>query len=367
MNDPIVREWSESIQDAGRRSDKISLQGSGSHVRILGPPQAPVLSTRAYRGIIRHDPEELYVRVRAGTPVSELMAVLKEHQQMLSFEPPIWSSEGTVGGMIATGIAGPRRMASGPVRDSLLGVKVLDGRGRILEFGGSVIKNVAGYDASRIYAGSLGQLGLILEVVLRVQPCPDLSLTLTGHASIGDFMRVLAEVRRRPWPVDASAFLGEDAGQVWFRLQGSPTAVQSARSQLVSMLDLEPMAAEGAEVLWLNMATKSLQGLPDFEDPHQTLWRLSVPPQTPEFRGTGPSLIEWHGGLRWLWGVGWEQVALLSSQSGGWGSRFGWCPDASHCWPSTHGDPVVENLARRIKLTLDPDEVFLLHGEGIQA
>ena len=193
----------------------LCLRGSGSKdfygnaVHCGNVPQGEVpdtLDTRGHRGILAYEPTELVITVRCGTPLAEVEAALTEKNQYLPFEPPRFSAASTVGGMVAAGLSGPRRVSAGSVRDYVLGVKLLDGQARELNFGGQVMKNVAGYDVSRLIAGSLGTLGLILEVSLKVLPRPAAESTLRLEMSQAEALRKLNEWGGQPLPIVASAW-----------------------------------------------------------------------------------------------------------------------------------------------------------------
>lgn len=358
MRESALRQIIAKVQDHRQQKSRISIRGSGSHDGLLGPPPCDVLDTQAYQGVVCYDPDELYIKVLSGTCLSDLVQILGERNQMLSFEPPCYTPSATVGGMVATGLAGPRRMVSGPLRDSLLGIRVLDGLARILNLGGTVIKNVAGYDVSRIYAGSMGALGVILEVTLRVYPRPRHSVTLKGEILERDFLSLMGELRQSALALDASAYLGGAEGTFWLRLQGSPGAVELGCHQLRSRLNLVPLDPDEARIFWEQISLKSHPLLPKIGGDDGPLWRLSLPPHAPSLQHAGITLIEWRGGLRWLWGLEEAQAHSLAHASGGWASRFGWSPDASSCWPRENPDPVKARLIRGIEQRMDPEGIF---------
>ena len=170
--DSVIKEWTRRICDAAETGRKFSIRGGGSKAFYGGVEEGETLDVSVVKGIVAYEPTELVVTVRAGTPLAELEAALAEKGQWLAFEPPHFGPTATVGGMLAAGLSGPRRQAAGAVRDFVLGVKILNGKGELLSFGGQVMKNVAGYDVPRLMAGSLGTLGIVLEVSLKVLPLP---------------------------------------------------------------------------------------------------------------------------------------------------------------------------------------------------
>jgi len=193
------------------------------------------LDITAYRGVVDYQPSELVVTVRAGTPLAELEALLADEGQMLAFEPPHYGPGATVGGCVAAGLAGPRRVAAGGVRDFVLGTKLLDANGRLLSFGGEVMKNVAGYDVSRLLAGSLGIFGAIMEVSLKVAPRPLAELTLCTRVSEAQALDSFGQWRSRPLPISATAWVpeaGSRLGCLWVRVSGAEPAIQAARQAI---------------------------------------------------------------------------------------------------------------------------------------
>ncbi len=272
----------------------LCIRGAGSKDFYGNPPQGEVLDTRGYSGIVAYEPTELYVTAKCGTPLAEIEAALAEQGQFLAFEPPRFSPDSTVGGnqggatvggAVAAGLSGPRRVSAGALRDFVLGVKLLDGAARELTFGGQVMKNVAGYDVSRVIAGSLGTLGLITEVSLKVLPTPVADATLCFEMAQAAALDKLNRWAGQPLPVVASAWA---SGVLTIRLAGARAAVVAAK-QKVGAGD----TADGA--LWNALRNQTV----DFFRT-ETLWRLSVPPTAPELKLPGEQLIEWGGALRWL-------------------------------------------------------------------
>lgn len=261
------------------------------------------LDVKGHAGIVSYAPTELVVTARCGTPLAELEAVLAEQGQMLPFEPPHFVSplppgEGlgvrerrlpscaTVGGMVAAGLSGPRRPWGGAVRDAVLGVKLLTGKGEILGFGGQVMKNVAGYDVSRLMAGGLGSLGVILEVSMKVLPRPVKEVTLVQEADAQTALERLTAWQGKAWPLSACLHDGE---RLWMRLSGTHAGVNAARAVL-----------GGEEVADLSIWTQARDQTLPFFVMDKPLWRLSVPPATPVMDLPGIWLTEWGGAQRWL-------------------------------------------------------------------
>ena len=257
--------------------------GTGDTIAAL-----EVLDCRANLGVISYEPTELVITARCGTPLAELQATLAAERQYLPFEPPHFGAQATVGGAVAAGLSGPRRMAAGALRDYMLGATLLTAGGDVLRFGGQVMKNVAGYDVSRLLAGSLGVLGVIAEVSLKVLPLPAAEQTLQFAFSEAQAIRHCNQWGGQPLPI--SATLWHD-GHLWVRLSGATAAVSAAATRLGG----ERLPLAQADSLWLAVRE---QTHPFFCDAG-VLWRLSLPSATPPLELSGPQLIEWGGALRW--------------------------------------------------------------------
>ncbi len=290
--DSALQHITERVRAAAAAGTPLRIRGGGSKDFYGQTLQGDLLDTRPLAGIVSYEPSELVVTVRAGTPLAELEAVLAEKGQYLPFEPPHFASGGaaaTVGGMVAAGLNGPARASVGAVRDYVLGVQMLNGRAELLTFGGQVMKNVAGYDVSRLMAGSLGTLGLLVEVSLKVLPKAVAESTLVFEL---DEAQALAQLNRwggQPLPINASCW---HEGALMVRLRGAQAAVAAAHKTMGGAV----MDAQAAQ-LWNALRE---QTAPFFQlAPGESLVRLSVPDTTPPL-DLGPTLIEWGGAQRWL-------------------------------------------------------------------
>jgi len=298
--DPALSQIAERIRAAAADATPLRIRGGGTKDFHGETPQGDILSTAALTGITSYEPSELVVTVRGGTPLAELEAVLAEKGQCLPFEPPHFGPGTTVGGMVAAGLSGPARASVGAVRDYVLGATLVNGRGEVLSFGGQVMKNVAGYDVSRVLAGSLGTLGVIAEVSLKVLPVAPAEATLEFACSQADALRLLNEWGGRPLPLNASCWFEHGgAGILQLRLRGAVAAVEAACAHLGGERRDNAVAAAD----WQSLRD---QRLPWFAaddtdtDTDAALWRLSVPQTAPVLAidGNAP-LVEWHGGQRW--------------------------------------------------------------------
>ncbi len=246
-----------------------------------------LLSLAEHPGIISYEPTELVIKARSGTPLKILQQVLAENRQMLAFEPPAYHEKTTLGGTLAGNFSGPRRAYSGAARDYVLGTTVLNGKAEILSFGGEVIKNVAGYDISRLMPGALGTLGVILEASLKVVPMPEAEITLMQQTSIDAALLKLHQWSQLPLPISASCFYQD---KLYIRLSGTEKAIDNAQQSI------------GGEIL--KQAHNFWQSITEQTHPFfhstQALWRISLASNTPALPLEGDYLYEWGGALRWL-------------------------------------------------------------------
>ncbi len=278
----------------------LRIRGGGSKDFYGQSLQGEVLDLREFTGVISYEPSELVVTARAGTPLAELEALLAAQGQCLPFEPPHFGGQATVGGMLASGLSGPARASVGAVRDYVLGLKLLNGKGEHLTFGGQVMKNVAGYDVSRLMAGAMGTLGLVTEISLKVLPVAPLEATLHFECSQQQALDWLNRWGAQPLPLNASCWVEDQGvGKLYLRLRGAQAAVEAACKTLGEKFGGKK--SPDAEVAADWQACRDQQ-LPWFQQrgEAQDLWRLSVPQTAPVLDLPDSPLIEWHGGQRWV-------------------------------------------------------------------
>lgn len=294
--DSIVRGLQDRIRAAAADRRPLRIRGGGSKDFFGDGLQGEVLDMAPLRGIVAYEPSELVVTAHAGTPLAELEAVLAQQGQFLAFEPPHFGAAATVGGMVSAGWSGPARAAAGAARDYVLGVDMLNGHAERLRFGGQVMKNVAGYDVSRLLCGAWGTLGVVLEVSLKVLPQPVAEACLVFAMDQAQALRQLNAWSGRPLPLNASCWWPEEgaAGSLVVRLRGAQAAVQEACVAMGGVRDDQALDwSQVREQTWPAFACT----------PAQCLWRLSVPDTAgvlalPE--GAELALVEWHGALRWV-------------------------------------------------------------------
>jgi len=337
----LIETFADRIRDAAARGAPLCLRGGGSKDFYGNAPRGEPLDTRAYAGIVSYEPTELVVTARCGTSLSDLEKILQEKNQFLPFEPPHFG-EATLGGCVAAGLSGPRRPSAGALRDFLLGVRIIDGRGRVLSFGGQVMKNVAGYDVSRVLAGSLGTLGLIAEASLKLLPVPAVEATLRLAADEAQALDLMNAWAAQPLSVSASAWHG---GELTVRLSGAAAAVRAAAQKIGGE------AADGA--FW---AVLREQKHPFFAGA-EPLWRLAVPSAAAPLSLSGRQLIDWGGAQRWLKTTApAASVREAAAHAGGHATLFRSAGERGAAF--TPLDPVLLRLHRDLKKAFDPAGIF---------
>ena len=371
----------DAVRDAAAGGRTLRLRGAGTKDFWGAGLQGEVLDTRGYAGLISYEPSELVVTVRCGMPLAELKELLAAQGQCLPFEPPHFGPGATVGGMVAAGLAGPARASVGAVRDYVLGLRMVNGRGEDLFFGGQVMKNVAGYDVSRLMAGSWGTLGLITEVCLKVLPVVPAEVTLNA-AGLGQ-AQALALLHRwggQPLPLNASAWVHDRSSapaqdHLFVRLRGARAAVESAVQRMSA-----DAQAQGAQVQRMDpvqaaqdWCASAEQKLPFFQAPADDLclWRLSLPQTAPVLDLGFETYIEWQGAQRWLWAPAQAAQALreAAQQVGGHATLFR--PSQRHpeldraVGVSTPLDAVQQRIQRQLQAQMDPQGVFATNRMGV--
>ncbi len=356
----------EAIRAAHGGHTPLRIRGAGSKDFYGAMLAGEVLDVSGHRGIVAYEPSELYITARCGTPLAEIEAALAEKGQMLACEPPRFASaEGvgaTVGGCVAAGLSGPRRQQAGAVRDFVLGVQLIDGTGQVLNFGGQVMKNVAGYDVSRLVAGSLGTLGVIAEVTLKVLPRPFAERTLALAMSADEALARLNQWGGQPLPISASFW---HDGQLLLRLSGAPAAVEAAAKKLGGMAAAQPIPAVDAEKVWNSIREQTHPAFAGDE-----LWRLALPTTAPLAGLDGLRAIEWGGGLRWYGGESGairDAVRGVAAGLGGHAMLYR-APESVRCLEGAFTDlsPALLALHRRLKKSFDPRGILnpgRLYGE----
>lgn len=331
----------EQVNQARARGTALQIRGGASKAWLGRPQQGEVLDTRSHCGIVNHDPSELVITARAGTPLRDIIVALDDAGQMLPCEPPHGDDGATLGGLVAAGLSGPRRPWAGSVRDFVLGTRVITGLGKHLRFGGEVMKNVAGYDLSRLMAGSFGCLGLISEVSLKVLPKPRCQAHVALALDSGQALQQLAHWRQQALPISAACHDGE---QLRLRLEGGEGSVLAFRERLGG----EDFAAGW----WQDLNHRRLAF---FHDP-RPLWRLSLPDDSPLLDLPGAQLLDWAGAQRWLKSdASPEQIRTSASRLGGHATCYSpGCTDS----PFQPLPPLLLRYHQQLKQRLDPQGIF---------
>lgn len=342
----LLQQFRQQILAASATGSAICIQGGASKSWYGESVAGDILDTRTYSGVIQYEPTDLYITARAGTPLQEIENLLAQHGQMLAFEPPHFGETATLGGTVAAGLSGPRRATHGALRDYVLGVSMMNGKGEFLRFGGQVMKNVAGYDVSRLMAGSMGSLGLLLDITLKVMPRPACETSLAFAMSEQDALHVLNIWAGQALPISASCY---HAGRLLIRLSGSESALRLAKQKLGGQ-ELEQIHSHWAK-------------LRDHEhhffmpEDGLALLRLSLPSTAPALKIRSKSLIEWGGSQRWLWTH--ESIHSLREQvqaMGGHLTQFRYADPAQPIFTPLSA-PLLR-IHQHLKKTFDPASIF---------
>ena len=337
----------DRVLAAGADRSPLQIRGGGTKDFYGNTPTGSLLDTRALNGIVAYEPHELVITALAGTPLAEIERTLNEHGQMLAFEPPHFGESATIGGCVAAGLAGPRRSSAGytygSLRDFLLGARLLDGHGNVLAFGGTVIKNVAGYDVARILAGSLGILGVIVDVSLKVLPRPKSEATLRFEMDEATALRQLNAWGGEPLAISASAW---SDGVLSVRLSGARAAVRSACARLGG-------EAIEADSFWRDVREHTAA----FFDGDAPLWRLSLPSTAEPVGIDAPQLIEWGGALRWVrTNLPAQEIRRLAHSLGGHATLFRGGDRTQGVFSPL--SPALAGIHQRLKAQFDPRRIF---------
>ena len=341
----IYKGYEEQVVAARQLQQCLVIRGGNTKYFYGRKTEGDILDTGNCSGIISYEPTELVITAYAGTPISKIANILHRHNQMLAFEPPYFGEAASIGGMVACGLSGPRRPYTGSARDFVLGIKCLTGKGEILSFGGQVMKNVAGYDVSRLMTGALGTLGLILEVSIKVLPEPEHEISLARKADFHTALKLMNTWAGQPLPLSAACF---EKNILHVRLSGKQAAVDTAVAKM-GKVDIDEDVN-----YWYRLREHNLDF---FQADGKTLWRLSVPSMTPAIELSGNWLIDWGGAQRWLkTDEPADRIRNLAQQAGGHATLFrrqGNEEDVFHPLPEK-----LQQIHIRLKQAFDPDRIF---------
>ena len=343
MSADSAQALTDAVKHALDSNTTLCIQGGNTKSFYGRDPVGEPLSTTNHHGIVNYEPSELVITARSGTLLADVESTLAEQKQMLAFEPPSFGRQATLGGTIACGLSGPRRPYNGAARDFVLGVRIINGRGEVLKFGGQVMKNVAGYDVSRLMVGALGTLGVLLDISLKVLPTPMLESTVVfeiDHTQALDLQNTWAA---KPLPVSATCHAG---GLLHVRLSGSEKGVLAAQRQLGGE------QVQVGDQFWLDLK----EHRHEFFKQAGTLWRISVPPATPALDIHGDCLVEWNGGLRWLRSdIPYQKIRTTVDTVGGHATLFRGNDRGNVFHPLQQ---TVLTLHKNLKTAFDPAGIF---------
>jgi glycolate oxidase FAD binding subunit len=344
MQDAIVH-WQQHIKAAAAKGEKLVIKGSGSKLFLAPAHEGVTLDTRAHSGIVEYDPKELVIVVKCGTRVADVEKTMADAAQMLAFEPPHFGEGATIGGMVATGVSGPRRAYAGAVRDFVLGAKVIDGKGDHLSFGGKVMKNVAGFDVSRLLVGSFGSLGVITEVAFKCLPLPKAQATRVFDMDTAKAIEAMNRWYAEADPITATTWVD---GKLYVRFAGAEPAVRLV------------VGKRGGEAL-----ANDVEWWREWREQRHAFFANAKELHRVSCKSTAPALddmataIEWGGALRWVHAD--EAIAAkLRYQAG----RAGGYASVWRNGASTYASAVqslsepLKDIHAKLKASFDPYNVF---------
>ncbi|MCY3802855.1 MAG: glycolate oxidase subunit GlcE [Gammaproteobacteria bacterium] len=331
------------IRDAARHKTALQLLGGNTKAFYGRSIQATPLCLADYSGVVEYEPSELYITARCGTPLTAIEQIIGEENQMLPFEPPHFGTTATLGGAIAAGLAGPGRVSSGTVRDSMLGAEIINGKGEYLCFGGKVMKNVAGYDVSRLMCGALGTLGVLMSVTLRLLPKPQCEQTVVIAEAPVDAIHKMNAWALTPMPITATF---HDGKSLYVRLTGSSSTIEKCQDEIGGE------RIEQSELFWIRVREQTHEAFAS----DAPLWRIQVPPSTDPLDITGPCAMEWNGALRWhATHTDASTIREVTRQAGGQACQFRG-PAIEHVF-----NPLPSALLKihqRLKHAFDPEGIL---------
>ena len=348
----------EQITDAARENAALSILGGSSKSFYGNPVLGETVTTTIHNGIVEYEPSELTVTVRGGTSLAELTQELSSHGQMLACEPPGFSDDATIGGAIAAGLSGPARPYRSSIADIVLGCRIITGEGQILEYGGKVMKNVAGYDISRLMTGSLGCLGLILEITLRVIPAPERELTFSFSVESLESAVFVNELRKKGLPVSAASSID---GTLYVRFSGGADEISGLEKTLLKSFGFVEQNVQADNTLWVEIKNHSHAFFNLESESHKNLWRLSVAPGknvSAFYPNDSARLTEWGGAILWFKSAAEPEIIhRMASQSDAQATLFRSCVNES-MRRFAPVSPALQQWYTSLKSAFDPQGIF---------
>jgi glycolate oxidase FAD binding subunit len=341
----MIENWQSQIKASAAKGEKLVIKGSGSKSFLSPVREGATLDTRAHSGIVEYDPKELVIVVKCGTRIADIEKSMAEAGQMLAFEPPHFGEGATVGGMVATGISGPRRAYAGAVRDFVLGAKVIDGKGDHLSFGGKVMKNVAGFDVSRLLCGSYGTLGLVTEVAFKCLPLPKAQSTRLFEMDATQAIEAMNRWYAEADPITATTWVD---GKLYVRFAGAEPAVKLA------------VEKRGGEAL-----ANDVDWWRDWREQHHAFFTSAKELHRVSCKSTAAPIeevvtaIEWGGALRWVHAdeASAAKLRYQASRAGGYASVWRGGASTHANAAQTLSDP-LKDIHAKLKASFDPYNVF---------
>jgi len=341
----ITNSLLEQVTNAAKQKTPLLTSGGNSKAFYGNRVKGEVISTAEHTGIIEYQPSELVVTVRSGTLLSELEAELKTNNQMLAFEPPQHSDNSTIGGIVACGLSGPRRVACGAARDFVLGTTIINGRAEKLRFGGQVMKNVAGYDASRLMVGAQGTLGVLLDISLKVLPVNESEVSLKIKTEASETGKKTQQWLRQGLPISASCFLKDT---LYIRLSSTHSAVKQSLEVIKRDFSYEEIDSD----FWRQIKNQSH----DFFSKTDSLWRCSHQETTKLYENADDQLLEWNGALRWIHSD--KNLHAIAEQHGGHAQRYPLTGSNKQSDIFQPLSPALLKIHQRLKQAFDPDNIL---------
>ncbi|MCU7938810.1 MAG: glycolate oxidase subunit GlcE [gamma proteobacterium symbiont of Bathyaustriella thionipta] len=339
----------KQVSSAFKQSTPLKIIAGGSKAFIGREAQGEPLNVSEHKGIVSYHPSELVMTARCGTSMTEIQQTLAENGQYCPFESALFDGAATLGGTLATNLSGPARPWNGSIRDAVIGTRLINGKGEYLKFGGQVMKNVAGYDVSRLQAGALGTLGVITEISFKVLPLPAASGTVVLAMNASEAIKLMNQVSAKAVPVSGSAWLD---GNLYLRYSGATKAVDSALKQFKTK-NFQQLEPQQADEFWSAMNEQKL----DFFKGEAPLWRFSLKSNATHLLDDQNWLIDWGGAQRWLRGdFNQSELEQQAQHSGGQVSLFRYGERSNEVNHTL--SEVQKKIHKNLKASFDPKQIL---------
>lgn len=356
MSDLSV-EFIDQVKNCIDKKQKIIIEGGSTKKELgrdTGSSDTHKIMTKQHTGIVNYEPVELVMTVRAGTTIKEIADVLAENSQVLACDPPHFDGKATIGGTLGANVSGPSRPWLGSIRDHVLGVNLINGSGEHLRFGGKVMKNVAGYDVSRLQAGAMGTLGLMTEISFKVLPKTAVTMTLSIEATQADAILMMNELSGQPKPIMGACWSNN---YLYLRLSGAKSAVEGTAKQWQHKFSAFKMLSESdALVFWASLRERANEFFSEREK-SEPLWRFSLNSAAPVYLEGERWLLDWAGSQRWLKGeFSQKELSAWASKQGGEVVLYQGGDRTKEIIAEPNS--VMKKLQTNIKHSFDPHNIF---------